>query len=193
MALRNLWLKSVQTLNNTLICAPAANFHSSDVLFSAPMKKKRKLDINIVIQKEIKKKRKLEKQIRRLEAKGRILKPIDEIVGDRSVLKTLDSRRRASHEDTIGEAETKDLHKRWANYKFDQHTRETKQISQAIESQKEALDELRQVSEELYQLAIQTDDELIPFNRTGPVSTPPLADYNPPDGEYIDTTRKFDK
>ena len=54
------------------------------------MKKKKKLDINIVIQREQKKMRKLEKMIRKQELKGRILKPIDEIEGDRHVLKTLE-------------------------------------------------------------------------------------------------------
>ena len=46
--------------------------------------------MNIVIQREQKKMRKLDKMIRRQESKGRILKPIDEIEGDRQVLKTLE-------------------------------------------------------------------------------------------------------
>lgn len=47
------------------------------------------MDISIVIQREQKKLRKVEKLIKRQTAKGRILKPIDEIEGDRAVLKTL--------------------------------------------------------------------------------------------------------
>ncbi len=53
-----------------------------------PMKKKKKADINIVVQREQKKRRRLEKAIRRLVAKGRIQKPIEEIEGDRAVFKT---------------------------------------------------------------------------------------------------------
>ncbi|CAD5121837.1 unnamed protein product [Dimorphilus gyrociliatus] len=194
MALRKFWQRSVHIIQNTAIYTPAANFHTSEALCSAPMKKKRKLDINIVIQKEIKKKRKLEKQIRRLEAKGRILKPIDEIVGDRSIMKTIESRKRPTdNENSKNEEEVKALQRRWANYKFDQHVKETKQISDAIDCQNEALIELRKISEDLYQLAIQTDNDLVPFKRIGPVSTPPISNYNPPDGEYIDTTRKYDK
>ena len=60
------------------------------LLFSAePMKKKKKADMSVVIQRDAKKRRRLEKNIRKLEAKGKKLKPIEEIDGNRSVLKTL--------------------------------------------------------------------------------------------------------
>jgi len=55
-----------------------------------PLKKKKKLDMSIIITREQRKMRKIEKLIRRQEAKGRQLKPIDEIEGDRSFLKTLE-------------------------------------------------------------------------------------------------------
>lgn len=55
-----------------------------------PMKKKKKLDINVIVQREMKKRKKIEKQIKRLEAKGLQLKPIDEIEGERSFMKTLE-------------------------------------------------------------------------------------------------------
>lgn len=54
------------------------------------MKKKKKLDINIIVQREMKKRKKIEKQIKKLEAKGLQLKPIDEIEGERSFMKTLE-------------------------------------------------------------------------------------------------------
>jgi len=56
-----------------------------------PLKKKKKIDMSIVITREQRKMRKIEKAIKRQEAKGRQLKPIDEIEGDRSFLKTLES------------------------------------------------------------------------------------------------------
>jgi len=74
-----------------LLTADIINMYVNLLVFSAePMKKKKKLDMNIVIQREQKKMRKLEKMIRKQELKGRILKPIDEIEGDRHVLKTLE-------------------------------------------------------------------------------------------------------
>jgi len=54
------------------------------------MKKRKKLDMNIIVQRETKKRKKIEKAIKKLELKGRQLKPIDEIEGDRSFIKTLE-------------------------------------------------------------------------------------------------------
>jgi len=55
-----------------------------------PMKKKKKIDISIIVTREQRKMRRLEKAIRKQEMKGRNLKPIDEIEGDRSFKKTLE-------------------------------------------------------------------------------------------------------
>lgn len=38
----------------------------------------------------------------------------------------------------------------------------------------------------------QMDPELVPFTGGGPVLTPPIADYDCPDGDYTDTTRKWE-
>lgn len=54
------------------------------------------------------------------------------------------------------------------------------------------LQELRQESEELWFEAIQVDPTLLPFKAKGPVSTPPIKDYEAPDGEYNNITRKWD-
>jgi len=54
------------------------------------MKKKKKLDMSIVMSRETKRRKKLEKAIRKQEQKGKLLKPIEEIEGDRNVLKTLE-------------------------------------------------------------------------------------------------------
>ena len=52
------------------------------------MKKRKKVDGNIIVQREAKKKRRLEKAIRKLENKGRQLKPVEEIEGNRAANKT---------------------------------------------------------------------------------------------------------
>ena len=54
-----------------------------------PMKKKRKIDPGLLIQKEAKKQRKLEKEIKKLESKGRLLKPIKEYEPSRALINTL--------------------------------------------------------------------------------------------------------
>jgi len=55
-----------------------------------PLKKKKKIDMSIIVNREQRKMRKIEKAIRKQEAQGRKLKPVDEIEGDRSFLKTLE-------------------------------------------------------------------------------------------------------
>jgi len=55
-----------------------------------PLKKKKRIDMSLVITREQRKMRKIEKAIRKQEAKGRQLKPIDEIEGERSFRKTLE-------------------------------------------------------------------------------------------------------
>lgn len=53
--------------------------HSSPVLCAEPLKKKKKLDPQIIKQREDRRKKKLEKQIRRLEKNARQLKPVEEL------------------------------------------------------------------------------------------------------------------
>lgn len=49
------------------------------MLCAEPLKKKKKLDPAVIKQREERKRKKLEKQIRRLEKNARQLKPIDEL------------------------------------------------------------------------------------------------------------------
>lgn len=53
--------------------------HISPVLCAEPLKKKKKLDPQIIKQREDRKKKKIEKQIRRLEKNARQLKPVEEL------------------------------------------------------------------------------------------------------------------
>lgn len=55
------------------------NLQFTPVLFAEPLKKKKKLDPAIVRAREERKKKKLEKQIRKLEKNARQLKPIEDI------------------------------------------------------------------------------------------------------------------
>lgn len=55
------------------------NFKFTPVLFAEPLKKKRKIDPAVVKAREERRRKKLEKQIKRLEKNARQLKPIDEL------------------------------------------------------------------------------------------------------------------
>lgn len=54
-------------------------FRSTPILYAEPLKKKKKLDPQVIKQREERKRKKIEKQIRRLEKNARQLKPIDEL------------------------------------------------------------------------------------------------------------------
>lgn len=83
------------------------------------------------------------------------------------------------------------LLKKWCSFKQKQDKAEKKAIQTLVESQQEALKELRLESEELYQAAIRRDEGLLPFERDGPNYTPPLPGYDPPEGKCIDITKVY--
>lgn len=81
---------------------------------------------------------------------------------------------------------------KWSNYRLEQKLQNFQRIDNLLLSQQKALQELRYESEELYQAAIQIDPDLMPFHAKGPVATPPIDNYNSPDGEYSDISKKWD-
>lgn len=68
---------------------------------------------------------------------------------------------------------------------------EERWIKKSIQAQDNALKELKRLSPNLYESAIQLDDNLLPRKIYGPKLTPPLRNYVSPDGEYIDTTKTW--
>lgn len=84
------------------------------------------------------------------------------------------------------------LSKQWASYRLQENLKDFKALDNVVQAQTKALQELRFESEELYQQAIQPDIDMIPFIAKGPVSTPPIKDYQFIDGDYNDITKKYD-
>lgn len=71
-------------MGSRILVNPAVNpatraIHSSPVLCAEPLKKKKKIDPAVVKARDDRRKKKLEKQIRRLEKNARQLKAIDEL------------------------------------------------------------------------------------------------------------------
>ncbi|XP_013791787.1 39S ribosomal protein L40, mitochondrial-like [Limulus polyphemus] len=168
-------------------------FHLSFPLGAEPLRKKKKIDPAVLKMREERKKRRLEKAIRKLEKSARRLKPIEEIEITPSLRKEITLRKREGSHLTFEEIEEQyQLQKKWAHYRYHQHLAEMSMIERIISAQNRALVALREESEELYQEAIQIDSALIPFKVSGPVQTPPIKNYDPPDGEYTDMTKKWD-
>ncbi|XP_064078465.1 large ribosomal subunit protein mL40-like [Macrobrachium nipponense] len=168
-------------------------FKVSQVICAEPLKKKKKVDPQVLRHREERKKKKIEKAIKRLEKNASQLKPIDEIDVPLSLLQEKEMRTRTNP--FISEVEEdyrSDLLKRWCQYKQQQSVTEVFMIDTLQESVNRALEELHKESEDLWLEAIQIDPFLIPFHAKGPVRTPPIKDYDAPDGEYINETKKWE-
>ncbi|XP_064554726.1 large ribosomal subunit protein mL40 [Drosophila montana] len=167
--------------------------HTTPVLCAEPLKKKKKLDPQIIKQREDRKKKKIEKQIRRLERNARQLKPVEELEVPLDLID--DKAKRERKLTPLGSAEVEQralLKKHWAHYKHDEKVADFQIIDRLLQSQNKALEELRRESEELYQAAIEVDAKLLPVTVKGPVATPPIKNYVSPDGDYIHQSMKWE-
>ncbi|VVC32031.1 Ribosomal protein L28/L40, mitochondrial [Cinara cedri] len=168
-------------------------FRASAPMFAEPLKKKKRLDPQILKAREDRKRKKIEKSIRKLEKVAKTFKPIDEVQLMALLSNEKNIRQRPAVEHTVDQLENRlSLVKQWAKHKHDEHYFNLQVINDLEYSQQRALNELREVSEELYQAAIEIDESLLPYELIGPVETPPIENYESPDGEYIDVTKKWE-
>lgn len=123
---------------------------------------------------------------------SKTLKPIDEVelMASLSIESKIRHRPAVVHDkDKLDERII--VGKAWSKYKYDENYFNLQVINDLEYSQQRALNELREVSESLYLAAIEVDESFLPYNLTGPVETPPIENYQSPDGEYIDISKKW--
>ncbi|XP_021500854.1 large ribosomal subunit protein mL40 [Meriones unguiculatus] len=151
-----------------------------------PQRKKKRVDPR----KEQAAKERLRRRIRKLEKATQELVPIEDFI---TPLRFLDkSRQRPQEEHSPEESERRALLlKRWALYKQQEHELEKDAIKAMLEAQQEALEELKLESAELYAEAIKRDPSLFPFEKEGPHYTPPISNYQAPEGKYNDITKVY--
>ncbi|XP_011162649.1 39S ribosomal protein L40, mitochondrial isoform X1 [Solenopsis invicta] len=210
-ALSRLSVRAISSIRNISTCTNPLYFRVSSMLLGEPLKRKKKLDPAIIRAREERRKRKLEKQIRRLEKQAKQLKPVFELeipsklieernkllvyyINNTFIAKTNFSQRLRKLPPISKEEEEARilLQKDWNRYKSQQSMANVQAVDSILYSQQRALDELRMESEELYQEAIQLDLGLLPYTAKGPLKTPVIKNYDSPDGEYTNLTRKFD-
>ncbi|XP_077378264.1 large ribosomal subunit protein mL40 [Festucalex cinctus] len=153
---------------------------------SAEPKKKKKVDPkrdHVV-------KERLKKKLKKMEKIPPELIPIEDFI---TPVKYLDDTRvRSAPSLSFDESEGRALLlKEWCRYKHEQHLAEMQAIELALEAQKEALEELKAESKELYHAALEPDPLLFPFSHKGPAYTPPKTNYEAPDGKYTDITKVY--
>ncbi|ROI64785.1 39S ribosomal protein L40, mitochondrial [Anabarilius grahami] len=158
----------------------------TSVPLRAEPKKKKKVDPR----REIMMKERLKKKLKRLEKVPPELIPIEDFI---TSAKSFDETRiREAPELSFEESERRaHLLKEWSRYKRTQHQMEMDVIQEALEAQRQALDELKLESEELYKAAFSPDTDVFPFQHEGPSYTPPNTNYEAPEGKFNDITRVY--
>lgn len=180
-------------LRNVSTCVNPLCFRATNVLLGEPLKKKKKVDPAILRQRDERRKKKLEKQIRRLEKVGKQLKPIFENEVPLKLIDSKEERTRRLSPIPENQIERRELmEKEWTKYKARQWMANVQTIDAILFSQQRALNELKAESEELYNQAIQIDSSLLPYKTIGPVDTPPIHKYDSLDGEYVDVSQKYE-
>ncbi|XP_008416377.1 large ribosomal subunit protein mL40 [Poecilia reticulata] len=164
---------------------PVATLKTSAPLRAEP-KKKKKVDPR----REQMMRERLKKKLKKLERVPPELIPIEDFI---TPTKCLDeTRERIPPTVSFEESESRALLlKEWSRYKQKQHMAEVEAIELALEAQREALEELKMESEELYRAALKPDPLLLPFTHEGPAYTPPIPNYDAPDGKYNDITKVY--
>ncbi|XP_034026600.1 39S ribosomal protein L40, mitochondrial [Thalassophryne amazonica] len=165
--------------------SPVMTLKTSAALRAAPVKKKK-----VDPKRELMVRERLKKKLRKMEKAVPELIPIEDFM---TSVKCLDeTRERSVPSLSFEESESRaQLLKEWSRYKQEQHEAEMEAIQLALEAQKEALKELREESEELYQAALKPDPLLFCFTHKGPTYTPVKAKYEAPEGKYNDVTKVY--
>uniref|UniRef100_A0AAA9SEM5 Large ribosomal subunit protein mL40 n=1 Tax=Bos taurus TaxID=9913 RepID=A0AAA9SEM5_BOVIN len=159
---------------------------SGDSCPREPLRKKKKVDPK----KDQAAKERLKKRIRRLEKATQELIPIEDFITPVKFLNQ--ARQRPPVELPFEESERRALLlKKWSLYKQREHELERAAIASLLEAQREALQELELTAPELHAEATKRDSSLFPFERQGPDYTPPIANYQPPEGRYQDITKVY--
>lgn len=84
------------------------------------------------------------------------------------------------------------MQKKWSRYMHEEKLRTFQNIDSLVQAQTKALEELRLESEDLYLAAVQPDTTLLPYKARMVVATPPIKNYESPDGEFVDISKKWE-
>uniref|UniRef100_A0A0M3I280 Large ribosomal subunit protein mL40 n=1 Tax=Ascaris lumbricoides TaxID=6252 RepID=A0A0M3I280_ASCLU len=174
--------------------ASVRNLHlTTGVRTSVFMKRQKKIDPEVAKQREARKRRKLEKEIRAMQKHSKKPKPVDEMTVDIKSMKNIDERYRTKVE--LSEAEIDEravAQKEYTRSRGALMRVDDAWIRESIAKQDKALNELKKLAPELYEAALRPDVRVAQgIMLNGPANTPPLPDYQSPDGDYIDTTRSW--
>nr|XP_029135167.1 LOW QUALITY PROTEIN: 39S ribosomal protein L40, mitochondrial [Labrus bergylta] len=164
---------------------PVMTLKTTAALRAEP-KKKKKVDPR----RELVLRERMKKKLKKLEKVPPEFIPVEDLITPAKYLD--ETRERSAPRLSFEESERRALLlKEWCRYKKNQHMAEVEAVELALEAQREALEELKLESEELYQAALKPDPLLFPFTHEGPAYTPANTKYYAPDGKYNDITKVY--
>ncbi|KAE9417913.1 hypothetical protein Angca_003261, partial [Angiostrongylus cantonensis] len=181
----------------------ARGITSTPLLHSVFMKKQKKVDPEVVYVsqhllflvaklREARKRRRLEKEIRQMLKHSKKPKPVDELLLDVKSAKNIDERYREHA--LLTEEQIDERAVALKDYTRSRNTLQRlddKWVRSALKAQRKALNELKLIDAVLYQKAVEPVAGPLNIVLHGPGLSPPVADYQSPDGDYIDTTRTW--
>jgi len=197
-------VSSISTVNRNSRASPSSLrcFHSAPsrldfrldpLLFSEPLKKKRRIDPMVLKKREDRIRGKIQAALDRLLRFAQQLKPVDEWEVPSRLVKEKEARTRCLEPLSFEESERRArLKLDYCDYTAQLAAEDRRQIEKVKKSQQRALAELRAESEELYAKAIEVDFGLLPLSSPVLTTTPPIAGYEAPDGEHADATKTFE-
>ncbi|XP_054716582.1 39S ribosomal protein L40, mitochondrial-like [Uloborus diversus] len=177
--------RSIHIMNNPLY------FRFTPALSAEPLRKKRRIDPAVLRERAEKKIKRIQRDIRRLEKVAKQFKPLAELEPPKTILRESDRARPPVQLSDAEIQERAEIKQQWAVYKRREHVAELNAIQSLISAQEKAMDALQEASPELYEEALQPDPALVPFTLKGPVETPPVENYDYPDGDYFDVTKQY--
>ncbi|KAK6743220.1 hypothetical protein RB195_010465 [Necator americanus] len=170
----------------------ARTIGSSSVQCSVFMKRQKKIDPEVAKQREVRRRKRLEKEIRQMQKHSKKPKPVDELALDVRSAKNIQDRYRAAALLTEEQIDQRAVAlKEYSRSRNQLQHLDDDWVRNALKTQQKALQELKTVDIELYQKAVAPAAASLPVVIRGPGLTPPIANYQSPDGDYIDTTRTW--
>ncbi|KAI1717254.1 mitochondrial ribosomal protein l28 domain-containing protein [Ditylenchus destructor] len=177
-----------RTLSINTNCGISRGFHTScSLAFTGGKTREVIFDPEIAKLREKRRRRRLEKELKELKKHSKKLKPVEELSMTVKAAMSWNERRRKlppmneiEMEDARQYAESVDTdYEKWAS---EQSRRDIMWQSNMLRMQKSAMETLQKMSPELYEEAVKADTNFLPFTIHGPALTPPLENYQSPDG-----------
>lgn len=158
------------------------------------MKKRKKVDLEILKIRQERKIKKLEREIRRIKKMPRQLKPIEEYSLPPKIMKEIEMRTRKNDPQQVKllDANIRKMLPLWVEYKSIERKMQKEDMQSVLKAQAAALAKLAEIDQELYANAIAKDESMANLVDDQMVKeTPPNPKYKTKDGKKTDVSKEW--